>query len=199
MNPFFTTLRRPVAALACATAVALPAQAVYAATLDAVQLDKSKIGFTFKQMGVAMDGHFAKFTAVLGFDPAKPEQAKATIEVDLSSVDTGSGEADQEVVGKSWFNTAAFPKAVFQSKQVKQTAPNQYEVLGTLSIKGRSRDIKSAVRLSPQGKSSLLSGSFTMQRADFAIGEGMWSKFDVVANDIQVNFQLTAFNAATGK
>jgi polyisoprenoid-binding protein YceI len=175
------------------------AATVHATTLDSVQPDKIKISFSFKQMGVAMDGHFAKFNATLNFDPAKPEQAKASIEVDLTSIDTGSGEADQEVVGKAWFNTAAFPKAVFVAKQIKQIAPNQYEVLGSLSIKGHSRDIKSALKLSPQGKSSVLSGSFTLQRADFAIGEGMWSKFDVVANDIQVNFQFTAFNAAAGK
>ena len=191
-----TFLRKPVL---LASAGLLLTLTTHAATLDAVHPDKSKIGFSFKQMGVAMDGHFAKSSATLNFDPAKPEQAKASIEVDLASIDTGSGEVDQEVVGKAWFNTAAFPKAVFVAKQVKQIAPNQYEVLGSLSIKGRSRDVKTMFKLSPQGKSSVLSGSFTLQRADFAIGEGMWSKFDVVANDIQVNFQFTAFNAATGK
>ena len=196
MNLFVTSLRKP--ALVLGTALVMAAS-VQAAPLDTVQIDKSKMGFSFKQMGVAMDGHFAKFSAALNFDPAKPEQAKASIEVDLTSIDTGSGEADQEVVGKAWFNTAAFPKAVFLAKQIKQIAPNQYEVMGSLSIKGHSRDIKSALKLSPQGKSSVLSGSFTLQRADFAIGEGMWSKFDVVANDIQVNFQFTAFNAAAGK
>ncbi len=196
MNLFVTSLRKP--ALVLGTALVMAA-GVQAAPLDTVQIDKSKMGFSFKQMGVAMDGHFAKFSAALNFDPAKPEQAKASIEVDLTSIDTGSGEADQEVVGKAWFNTAAFPKAVFLAKQIKQIAPNQYEVMGSLSIKGHSRDIKSALKLSPQGKSSVLSGSFTLQRADFAIGEGMWSKFDVVANDIQVNFQFTAFNAAAGK
>ena len=191
-----TFLRKPVL---LASAGLLLTLTTHAAMLDAVQPDKSKIGFSFKQMGVAMDGHFAKSSATLNFDPAKPEQAKASIEVDLASIDTGTDEIDQEVVGKAWFNTAAFPKAVFVAKQVKQIAPNQYEVLGSLSIKGRSRDVKTMFKLSPQGKSSVLSGSFTLQRADFAIGEGMWSKFDVVANDIQVNFQFTAFNAATGK
>lgn len=164
----------------------------FAASYQAVQMDKSKISFSYKQMGVGMDGHFAKFTPQVNFDPAKPEQTKATIEIDLASVDTGSGEADQEVVGKSWFNTAAFPKAVFVAKQVKQTAPNVYEVLGTLTLKGRARDLKFAMKHSPQGKSGVLSASFTLQRADYAIGEGMWSKFDVVANDIQVSFQITA-------
>ena len=196
MNFFVTFPRKTVLLVSAGLLLTLTTQA---ATLDAVQADKSKIGFSFKQMGVAMDGHFGKFSAALNFDPAKPEQAKASIEVDLASIDTGSSEADQEVVGKAWFNTAAFQKAVFVAKQMKQIAPNQYEVVGSLSIKGRSRDVKSVVKLSPQGKSSVLSGSFTLQRADFAIGEGMWSKFDVVANDIQVNFQFTAFNAATGK
>jgi len=199
VNLFVTSLRKPALVLGTVLVTAVTAVTVQAATLDAVQIDKSKIGFSFKQMGVAMDGHFAKFSSTLSFDPAKPEQAKVGIEVDLASIDTGSGEADQEVVGKAWFNTAAFPKAVFAAKQIKQIAPNQYEVLGSLSIKGHSRDVKSTIKLSPQGKSSVVSGSFTMQRADFAIGEGTWSKFDVVANDIQVNFQFTAFNAATGK
>ena len=184
MKFFVTSLRKPALVLSAGLVMASSVQAL---TLDAIQPDKSKVGFSFKQMGVAMDGRFAKSSATLNFDSAKPEQAKASIEV------------DQEVVGKAWFNTAAFPKAVFVAKQVKQIAPNQYEVLGSLSIKGRSRDVKTMFKLSPQGKSSVLSGSFTLQRADFAIGEGMWSKFDVVANDIQVNFQFTAFNAATGK
>jgi len=94
------------------------------------------------------------------------------------------------VVTKSWFNAAAFPKASFVAKQIKQTAPNQYEVQGTLSIKGLSRDVKFPMKHTAQGKDGLLTGSFTLKRADYTIGEGMWAKFDVVANDIQVNFSL---------
>ena len=193
MTPIFKFLGRPALALTATLALTAPVQA---ASYQAVQLDKSKINFSFKQMGVGMDGHFAKFNPQLSFDPAKPEQTKASIEIDLASIDTGSEEADQEVVGKSWFNTSAFPKAVFVAKQVKQTAPNVYEVLGTLTIKGRGRDVKFAMKHAPQGKLGLLTGSFTLQRADYAIGEGMWSKFDVVANDIQVSFHITAL---TGK
>lgn len=189
MSHLFKIFRQPV--LAFATTLALAATA-HAAPYQAVQIDKSSVSFRFKQMGVGMEGQFAKFNPQISFDPLKPEQTKASIEIDLASVDTGSGEADQEVVGKSWFNTGAFPKALFVAKQVKQTAPNVYEVLGTLTIKGRARDIKVAMKHTPQGKVGLLTGSFTLQRADYAIGEGMWSKFDVVANDIQVSFQLTA-------
>jgi polyisoprenoid-binding protein YceI len=60
-------------------------------------------------MGVAVDGKFRKFSSQLNFDPAKPSAAKATFEVELASVDTGAPEGDQEVAGKPWFNTRAFP------------------------------------------------------------------------------------------
>lgn len=163
-----------------------------AAPYQSIVPAKSSVSFSYKQMGVSVDGRFKKFAGQVNFDPNKAEQAKASFEVDLASVDTGSSEADQEVLTKSWFNTAAFPKAQFVAQQIKQTAPNQYEVQGKLSIKGLTRDVKFPMKHTPQGKDGLLTGNFTLKRADYTIGEGMWAKFDVVANDIQVNFSITA-------
>jgi polyisoprenoid-binding protein YceI len=171
------------------TALALQA---HAAPYQAIVPAKSSVTFSYKQMGVAVDGRFKKFAAQVNFDPAKADAAKASFDVELASVDAGSSEADDEVVTKSWFNAAAFPKASFVAKQFKQTAPNQYEVSGTLSIKGQSREVKFPMKHTAQGKDGVLTGSFTLKRGDFNIGEGMWAKFDVVANDIQVNFSLTA-------
>ena len=158
----------------------------------AIQSEKSKVTFQYKQMGVAMDGHFKKFAAQLNLDPAKPAAAHAQIEIDLASVDAGSTDADDEVVGKPWFNVKAFPKATFVAKQIKTTGANQFEVTGSLTIKGKSQDIRFPLKLVTQGNTGVFTGGFVMRRADFAIGEGIWAKFDVVANDIEVNFQLTA-------
>jgi polyisoprenoid-binding protein YceI len=171
------------------TALALQA---HAAPYQAIVPAKSSVTFSYKQMGVAVDGRFKKFSAQVNFDPAKADAAKASFDVELASVDAGSSEADDEVVTKSWFNAAAFPKASFVAKQFKQTAPNQYDVSGTLTIKGQTREVKFPMKHTAQGKDGVLSGSFTLKRGDFNIGEGMWAKFDVVANDIQVNFSLTA-------
>ena len=176
---------------ALGTLLAMSAGAV---EYKAIQPEKSKVTFQYKQMGVAMDGHFKKFATQLNFDPAKPASAKAQIEIDLASIDAGSSEADEEVVGKTWFNVKTFPKATFVAKQIKATGVNQYEVTGALTIKGKSQDIRFPLKYSAQGNVGAFSGGFAMHRADFAIGEGMWAKFDVVANDIQVNFQLTAIS-----
>ena len=167
----------------------LSAQAVEYKTIDAA---KSHVTFSYKQMGVGMDGKFKKFAAQLSFDPAKPAAAKATLEIDLAAIDTGSSEVDQEVTGKSWFNTNAFPKAVFVSSQIKQTAAHQFEVTGKLTLKGQTKDISFPLKQTAQGNVGVFNGSFVMRRADFNIGEGMWAKFDTVANEVQVNFQITA-------
>ena len=179
-------------AAACAFTLTLLAPPAHAVTFQAVQPDKSSVTFAYKQMGVGMSGRFRKFAAQLQFDPAKPEQAKANVDIDLASVDAGSRDADQELVGKSWFNTGAFPKASFASRQIRLVSPGEYEVTGTLTIKGQAREVKFPLKLTARGQQAVFAGGFTVKRGDFSIGEGMWSKFDVVANDVQVNFQLAA-------
>ena len=174
-----------------ALALALPFSA-HAVEYTTVQKDKSRIDFTYKQMGVAVDGKFRRFSSTLSFDPAKPTAAKASFDVELASVDTGAPEGDQEVVGKPWFNAAAFPTARFVSGAVKPLGSNRYEVAGELSIKGKTQPVVVPATFTAQGNSGVFEGSFTLRRADFSIGEGSWSKFDIVANDVVVKFRITA-------
>jgi polyisoprenoid-binding protein YceI len=166
--------------------------AANAAEFNQVQADKSAITFGYQQMGVKMDGRFKKFAAMLNFDPARPTNAKATLDVDLASIDTGAPEADEEVAGKPWFNTKAFPTARFVSGSVKALGGNRYEVAGKLTIKGRTQDVVVPATFTAQGSTGVFDGSFTIRRGDFSIGEGAWAKFDIVANDVLVKFRITA-------
>ncbi len=177
-------------ALALAFASLIPA--AHAVEYTQVQPEKSAINFTYKQMGVAVDGKFRKFSSQLNFDPAKPTAAKATFDVELASVDTGAPEGDQEVAGKPWFNTKAFPTAKFVSGTVKPLGGNKVEVAGQLTIKGKTQDVVVPATFIAQGNTGVFEGSFTIRRADFAIGEGSWAKFDIVANDVVIKFRITA-------
>ncbi|PKO33740.1 MAG: polyisoprenoid-binding protein [Betaproteobacteria bacterium HGW-Betaproteobacteria-7] len=178
-------------ALAFALATALSAQAI---EYSQVQADKSTVTFVYQQMGVSVDGHFKKFTSQLSFDPAKPTAGKAVFDVALASVDTGAPEGDEEVAGKQWFNTKAFPSARFVSSSVKSLGGNRYEVAGQLSIKGKTQDVVVPATFSAQGNTGVFEGSFTIRRADFSIGEGSWAKFDIVANDVRIKFRITAIS-----
>lgn len=182
-------MKQTLFGLALALAIPFSAHAVEYTT---VQKDKSHIDFTYKQMGVAVDGKFRRFSSTLSFDPAKPTAAKASFDVELASVDTGAPEGDQEVVGKPWFNAGAFPSARFVSGNIKPLGNNRYEVAGELSIKGKTQPVVVPATFTAQGNSGVFEGSFTLRRADFSIGEGSWSKFDIVANDVVVKFRITA-------
>jgi len=182
-------MKRLLAALALTVTLAPAANAV---VYTQVLPDKSAIEFNYSQMGVPMDGRFRKFASQLSFDPAQPAAAKVAIDVDLGSIDTGTPELDTEAAGKDWFNLKSFPTARFVATGVKPLGGDRYSVAGKLTIKGRSKDIVVPATFAAQGSIGVFAGQFTIRRGDFAIGEGAWSAFDIVANDVTVKFRITA-------
>lgn len=165
---------------------------VHAAEFNHVEAAKSSINFSYKQMGVNMAGRFKKFTANLKFDPAKATSASVILEVDLGSIDTGSTEGNSEVAGKLWFNTKAFPTANFTSSSIKSLGGDKYEAIGKLTIKGRAQEVVAPTTVTIKGNTAEFDGAFTIKRADFAIGEGIWADVATVANEVPVKFHIVA-------
>ncbi|HEX5363791.1 MAG TPA: YceI family protein [Gallionella sp.] len=163
-----------------------------------VLANESSVTFGYKQMGVPMDGKFNRFAAQLAFDPSRVANAQARIDIDVASIDTGSTEANDEVVGKLWFNAKTYPAASFTSAGLKALGGNRYEARGKLSIKGRTLDIVAPVTFQATGSRGSFDGSFTIKRLDYAIGEGEWTDVGTVANEIQVKFHLVV-NATPSK
>ena len=178
-----------LAVIAVAASVANNAGAV---EYTSVLADKSTLNFTSRQMGVPVQGSFSKFTSRVAFDPAKPEAAKVEISIDLASIDAGSKDANDEVVGKQWFNVRMFPSASFASNAVKSLGSGRYEVSGPLTIKGKTAPVTATFQFKPEGANGVFDGGFTLKRIDFAIGEGPWLDLSTVANEIQVNFHFVA-------
>jgi polyisoprenoid-binding protein YceI len=179
-----------------AAVIALNVSPVEAIEYNAVQSDKSTITFTSRQMGVPVQGRFPKFAAKVAFDPAKPEAAKVDISIDLATIDAGSKDANDEVVGKQWFNIKMFPIASFISSSVKSTGAGRYEVSGPLTIKGKANPVTATFGFKAEGNNGVFDGGFTLKRIDFAIGEGPWADVSTVANEIQVNFHVVAAASA---
>ncbi len=165
---------------------------VYAIEFNHILVDSSSVGFVYQQMGVPMQGSLKKFNAQFSFDPAKLLAAKAVFDINLASLDAGSQEANYEVTKKQWFDTPSFPQAKFVSTEIKVLGGNRYEVSGKMTIKGRSKDIKANFTFTPQNNTAIFDGNLSLNRADFAIGEGAWSDVGVIANEIQIKFHFLA-------
>lgn len=161
-----------------------------------IQTAQSALSFGYRQMGVPLEGKFSKFSAQVSFDPAQLANARARIDVTLASIDTGSGEADEEVVGKKWFNAQSYPLASFVSTGIKSLGGNRYQATGKLSIKGRTLDIAAPVTFQSSGSQGVFEGSFNIKRLAYAIGEGEWTDVSTVADDVQIKFRLVV-SAAT--
>jgi polyisoprenoid-binding protein YceI len=151
---------------------------------------QSEIGFVSKQMGVPVEGRFKQWTAQIAFDPKKPEAGKVAFTIQTGSASFGAAETDAEVPKAEWFNVAKFPQASFASSAIKALGAGRFEVRGKLAIKGATQDVVVPVTVTQAGAASTASGSFTIKRLDFKIGEGDWADTSMVANDVLVKFKL---------
>jgi polyisoprenoid-binding protein YceI len=179
-RPFNARRLFPVSCLAIA-ALAMAADA----NVDAA---RSTVVATFKQENVPVDAPFKKVSGHIDYDPAKPAAASATIEVDMASLDIGDEAYNAEVRKKSWFDSGTFPKASFHSTAIKPTAPGAFEATGTLSLKGKSATITVPVSIKTVAGTSTYSGSLTISRKAYGIGDPQWD--DVLDDKVTIRFQL---------
>ncbi len=167
-----------------------------AATSAAAQLVSagSEIAFTTRQLGVPVEGKFTRFTAQILLNPKQPQTGNVAFSIDTASARFGSAELDAEVPKATWLNSAKFAQASFQSSAIKAVGPGKFEVSGKLSIKGAARDVVVPVQVVQTGAGAALAstatGSFTIKRLDFAVGDGEWTDTSMLANDVQVRFKL---------
>ncbi len=174
------------AALALA---ALPALA------QTVLYDKSRITCVSRQMNVPVEARFKKFTAQLAFDPARPAEGKARIEIELESFDIDNAEVNDEVRGKNWFDTRTYPKATFVTGAIKPLGGGRFEVRGPLTIKGKTHEVTTSFNYKEEGATASFDGAFPIKRLQYNIGEGVWKDTDTVADEVQIKFHIVVARA----
>ena len=180
-------MSRKSAVRAVAFAVLPLALSAFAADTP-VNAAKSSVSATFTQMKVAVDAPFKQFRGSVDFDPAKPAQAKAHIEIDTTSFDLGDEDYNSEVRKPAWFDTAHFPKASFDASGVKPLGGSKYEASGTLSLKGKTQALTIPVSFKSEGDATVFDGAVTISRAYFNIGDDEWK--DTVADSVTVKFHI---------
>ncbi len=174
-----------------ALVVALVATAAWAAPLK-VDTAKSGVSATFRQMGVAVDAQFNKISAQLDYDAAKPENSKASVDIEVASFDLGDADYNAEVRKKEWFNTAQFPKANFTSTKIRAAGPGKFDVAGRLTLKGKTADISFPMTVKKEGAVQVFEGSVPIKRLAFGIGEGEWKDASIVADEVTIKFRIVA-------
>jgi len=175
--------------IALSALIASIASLALAATLK-VDPAKSSVSAVFKQMGVPVEAKFTRFSAQVTFDSAKPQEGKASVEIDIPSFDLGDPDYNREVQKKEWFNGSQFPKASFVSTRIQAPAPGKLEVSGKLTIKGKTADVSFPLNLKKEGDQQVFEGSLPIKRLAFSIGEGEWKDTSIVADEVVIKFRV---------
>lgn len=177
-------------AMAMASMILLAAASATAAHAQKLDPAQSEIGFTFRQMGVPVEGRFKRFRADISLDPKHPEAGKASIALDIASAGFAAPELDDEAAKADWFDTARHPQALLQSTAVRALGPGRFEVAGKLTLKGTTRDVVVPVALTRSGAVTFATGTLPLKRLDYKVGDREWADLSMVANEIQVKFRL---------
>lgn len=165
-----------------------------AATAAPLKTDvaKSSVSAVFKQMNVPVESKFKKFSAAIDYDAAKPELAKATVEIDTASLDVGDADMNKEVAKKEWFNSAQFPKASFVSSSITPAGAGKLTVAGKLSIKGKSMDVQFPLAVKTEAGKQVFEGALPIKRLTYGVGEGEWKDTSMVDDDVTIKFRVVA-------
>ncbi|CAJ0693564.1 YceI family protein [Ralstonia holmesii] len=177
-------------AIALVAAGALSIAAVSVSAIAQVDAAKSSVTATGKQLGVPMDIKFGKFDAAVNYNPSNVAASTAKVDIDVTSVDVGSKEYNDELKKKDWFDTAKYPKATFVSSAFKPGAGGKVDVIGKLTIKGVTQDVTAPVTFKQDGANQIFEGALPVKRNVFKVGDGEWKDTSVVSDDVTIKFRV---------
>ena len=199
----------PIAFILCVLGWPAVTQAADPATASWTLAPKeSTLNFVARQEGQDVEGGFASFGGSIVFDPAKLDQAKIDMTIDVTSVTSSYDEIPATLKGSDWFDTTKFPKAQFVATKIRidgQVSPQaplktNYIADGTLTLRSVSVPVSVAFHFDSYGPKSgqpevlraVAKGKATLSRTAFGVGQGEWKSTKSVADPVQVDFILTA-------
>jgi polyisoprenoid-binding protein YceI len=182
------------AAALALTAAPVAAQAP-AAPAWTVDKGASRLGFRAAMSGTAFDGRFGRWDARINFDPANLGASKVVATIDLASATTGDGARDEALPSSDWFDVKRHPRATFTSRTITAAGPGRYVATGDLTLRGVTRPVSLPFSLTIAGAQAKMSGSTTLDRTAFGVGQGQFKGTETVPAKVTVNVSIVARRA----
>jgi polyisoprenoid-binding protein YceI len=155
----------------------------------------SHITFTATQNNAPVTGEFRSFTGESNFNPANLNKSNVRIVIDINSVSTSYKDIEDTLKTADWFNVKLFPQAVFTANSFTKTGGNTYQANGSLTI--RDKTVPTVLTFTIQQNDNhkiIATGTTTLKRSTFDVGQGEWASTDSIKDDVLVQFKITAIN-----
>jgi polyisoprenoid-binding protein YceI len=154
-----------------------------------VNREASTIQFSVKA-SVPVAGKFDKWEATLTFPSTKATAGSMFIKIQAASINTGSSFKDARLAGKDFFNASEDPLITFKSNKVVQTSPTTFDVQGTFTIRGVSRQETLKLNVIRRGGGTgTVKGAMAFDRKEYGMDSGI--PFIRIADRVEVSLDLT--------
>lgn len=131
--------------------------------------NKSNINFIIKNVGIGVDGHFENINIETGFDTkGKLVHIKGVIQV--ASIKTGIDSRDEHLLNDDYFNAKNYKNISLVSKTIAPIDNGIFNVVATLTIKGKSKDIRIVVHCIRVDNQYKITSNFEINRSHFDVG-----------------------------
>ena len=125
-----------MASHATATAVPVPSPETYV-----IDKGHSEAAFQVRHLVTKVRGRFKNFAGTIHLDRTRPEGSSVEFFVDIDSIDTDVADRDKHLRSPDFFDAEKHPRLTFTSSRVRPTGDNRYDVTGTLTLRGVSKEI----------------------------------------------------------
>jgi polyisoprenoid-binding protein YceI len=111
--------------------------------------ENSSVAFVSKHVHSKVRGLFPQPSGTVLLDEATPASSKVDVKIDIKLVSTGVEERDTHLKTADFFDVAKYPVATFVSTSVSRSSATSYSVTGNLNLRGVTKPVTLAVKLSP--------------------------------------------------
>lgn len=157
----------------------------------ALERDGSRIEMSVRAFGGWRTGRFEDWRGSAVMDPARPEDARASVTVQAASLKMSPAVATGRAIGPAFLDAARYPVIRFELKSLEPLGGDRYTARADVTMKGRTRAIAFPLALRVNSDRAHLAGAFQLDRGDFGIGtSGPWNR--LVGRQVTVRVALQA-------
>ena len=184
---------------AFALAAALLASPALAAEVFVVDTPHSEATFQVRHFVTKVRGRFNDFTGIINVDRANPAASSVELKIATASIDTAHPGRDKHLRSADFFDVEKYPEITFRSSKIVPRGQDRYDVTGTFTMHGVSKEITVPVSFlgfmgSGPSEKAGFSADFTVNRKDYGI---VWNRAldaggTVLGDDVLISVNIEA-------